>query len=284
MHANVRAMTTALRDAGSSGAPSRARHVGLAYEVRRTEGGEVALSAAAEHRFKIHAGLPVRGTCGAARFVYGPGDVDFVPAGMSDRWEEDGPSTSLLVSISPRLVRRAAEDMGKDPARVELPPRHQFRDARVEHIARLLAAEPVSGQVADRLYLESIGLALAAHLLGGYATSTAEARGRLSPRAERAIAEYVDAHLDRTLSLAELARVVGSSTSHFKTLFKRSFGLPVHAFVLQRRVERARDLLQEGELSISQIALEVGFAHASHMARRMRLALGVTPAEIRRGS
>jgi AraC family transcriptional regulator len=68
------------------------------------------------------------------------------------------------------------------------------------------------------------------------------------------------------------------STAHLKTLFRRSMGLPVHAYVIQRRVERAKLLLLRGELPASQVALEAGFAHQSHMARHMRRLLGVTPA------
>jgi AraC family transcriptional regulator len=72
------------------------------------------------------------------------------------------------------------------------------------------------------------------------------------------------------------------SASHFKTLFKRSTGLPVHEYVIQRRVERAKALLLRGELPASQVALEAGFAHQSHMARSMRRVLGVTPSSISR--
>ena len=76
--------------------------------------------------------------------------------------------------------------------------------------------------------------------------------------------------------------MAGVSVSHLKTLFRRSTGLPVHQYVLRRRVERARLLLERGELPLSQIALEAGFAHQSHMARCMRRLLGTTPAALRR--
>jgi AraC family transcriptional regulator len=63
-------------------------------------------------------------------------------------------------------------------------------------------------------------------------------------------------------------------------LFKRSFGVPVHEYVIQRRVERARTLLLRGALPASQVALDAGFSHQSHMARCMRRVLGITPAAI----
>ena len=93
--------------------------------------------------------------------------------------------------------------------------------------------------------------------------------------------EYVDAHLDQDLTLAELAAVAEFSPSHFKALFKQAVGVPVHRFVLERRIERARLRLLDGRHSITEIALETGFAHASHMARWMRRLLGSSPSQIR---
>jgi AraC family transcriptional regulator len=58
--------------------------------------------------------------------------------------------------------------------------------------------------------------------------------------------------------------------------------MPVHQYVVRRRVERAKALLLEGRLSISQIALEAGFAHQSHMANWMNRVLGATPTQIAR--
>ena len=68
--------------------------------------------------------------------------------------------------------------------------------------------------------------------------------------------------------------------SHFKALFRQSLGLPVHQYVVRRRVDRARALLLEGQLPLCQIALESGFAHQSHMARWMRRLLAVTPTDV----
>lgn len=69
---------------------------------------------------------------------------------------------------------------------------------------------------------------------------------------------------------------------YLKTLFKRSTGVPVHEYVVQRRVERAKVLLMRGELPASQVALQAGFAHQSHMARCMRRVLGVAPTALAR--
>jgi AraC family transcriptional regulator len=84
------------------------------------------------------------------------------------------------------------------------------------------------------------------------------------------VVDYIESLLDQDLSLAELATVGGFSVSHFKPLFKNATGLSAHRFVMERRVERARQLLSQGSLSMTEVALAAGFAHSSHMARCVR--------------
>ena len=96
------------------------------------------------------------------------------------------------------------------------------------------------------------------------------------------VLEYIEAHLDRDLALEHLAAVARFSPSHFKVLFKRSTRMPVHRYVVERRVERARVLLLQGRRTLSEVALEAGFTHSSHMARCMRQVLGASPQEILR--
>ncbi len=254
----------------------------LRVERRTTLPGEVTLEASADHRVKVHIGDPVRGACSIQRFVYEPGHVDILPAGTSDCWREEGSSTSLFLRFTPALLARAAQDMGLDPCRVGLDPQHQFRDAQIEHIARALDAEQAAGHPSGRLYTDSLALALAVRLLGHYKLPGHLPRG-LSAAQRRRVTDYIEAHIDDSLTLETLAAVANLSASHLKTLFKASTGVPVHEYVIQRRVARAKALLIAGHLPASQIALEAGFAHQSHMARCMRRVLGVTPSALARG-
>jgi len=96
----------------------------------------------------------------------------------------------------------------------------------------------------------------------------------------RQVVEYIEAHLDQDLGLAELAKVAEYSLSHFKPMFRNAVGMPAHQFVIERRVQRARINLLEGKKSISEVAVETGFADPSHMSRCMRRILGVSPSQI----
>src|SRR5687767_6795322 len=118
----------------------RAR-LGLLVDVQTTAPGIVELQALTDHRLKVHAGAPVRGTCRVQRFLYTRGDIDILPAGMSDVWHDEDSNTSLMLQLSPSLLRRAAEETGMDPDVAGLEPRHQIRDPQIEHIAWALDAE-----------------------------------------------------------------------------------------------------------------------------------------------
>jgi AraC family transcriptional regulator len=263
-------------------AEPRAR-LGLRVEFEQAAAGEMTLASLPDHLLKVHAGPPLRGACSFHQFVYTRGDIDLCPAGLSDTWVTQDASAAVVVRLAPSLLRRAAEDMGLDPDRAGLEPRHQFRDAQIEHIAWALDADRKAGHPGGLLYAEALGLALSVRLLGQYPAPLGRARGLSKPQLRR-VTDYIEEHLDQNLSLARLAVVAGVSASHLKTLFKRSTGLPVHEFVVQRRVERARTLLRQGGLSVGEVALEAGFSHQSHMARCMRRVLGVTPSEVARGT
>ncbi|OJH33985.1 AraC family transcriptional regulator [Cystobacter ferrugineus] len=259
----------------------RRPRIELGVELRATSVGEVRHLLPSAHSIIVHAGEPVRTSCHSNRMrsIRTRGDIFFIPAGVLDEWVDDDASSSVELRLPAALLRRVAEDMGLDPDRIGLEPRHQFREAQIEHLAWALEAECRAGFPNGLLYSESLGLALAAHLLTRY-RAPVEARGGLSKRQLQRVIEYIEAHLDQNLSLTRLASVAEASTSHFKVLFKRSMGLPVHEYVMHRRVERARSLLVHGELPASEVALEAGFSHQSHMARWMRRVLGVTPTSV----
>lgn len=254
-------------------------------ELRATPAGLVRFNAIADHWLSVHAGAPARVSChnGALRSVSVRGEICVLPAGSSDECFQDDPSDAVDLHLPRALVRLAAEEMGVDPDRAGLEPQSGLRDRQIEHIAWALEAEHRASSPSGPIYREGLGLALAAHLLTRYRARPApRPTGGLSTKQLVRVTDYVEAHLGGDLSLLPLARLAGVSASHFRVLFKRAAGVPVHQYVIRRRVERARALIVEGELTMSQIALEAGFSHQSHMARCMRQVLGVTPSHIGR--
>lgn len=93
----------------------------------------------------------------------------------------------------------------------------------------------------------------------------------------RQVIDYINDHLDQDLGLAKLAELVQMSPHYFARLFKQSTGFAPHQYVIRCRVERAKQLLIQGKLTIAQVAYAVGFAHQSHLNRHFKRWLGVTP-------
>lgn len=108
------------------------------------------------------------------------------------------------------------------------------------------------------------------------------ARGGLPPQVLRRVREYVDTHVDRNIDLETLAGTAQLSIYHFARAFKQSTGVTPHGYLLQRRVERAQELLVRTDLPLSEIALQTGFADHSHFARQLRRLTGMSPSEVRR--
>ena len=111
----------------------------------------------------------------------------------------------------------------------------------------------------------------------------AHRRGGLSPAALRRVQLFVEANLERTIHVEDLAARAGLSLYHFARAFRMSAGLTPRAFVEQRRIERAKQLMADSRHSLAEIAIAAGFSTQSRMTTTFRRRTGFTPAEYRRG-
>jgi AraC family transcriptional regulator len=263
---------------------------GFRVRLRSDPAGLIEVPAAPNVYVSIHMGRSVEMTCrrggSCHRGIAVHGDIDIIPAGMPGQWELAARDNALLLRLTPGLLNKAAEESDIDPRRVEIRNRFQVRDPQLENIGWALKAEMESGYPCGRLYLDSLALAVAARLVHFHSSLRIEQRiqhGKLPGRKLRDVLSYIEDNVGEDISLSEIAAVSGLSVSHFKRLFRESVGLPVHQYLIRRRLERAKELLAEGKLSISQIAIETGFAHQSHLARHMRRVFGISPRTLRNG-
>jgi AraC family transcriptional regulator len=199
------------------------------------------------------------------------------------RWSQ--PVESLVVDIAPAFVAAAA---GPEvaPHWLDLDPTAAVNDPVVAHTALAIAEEARAGAPGGRLCAESLATALVAHLLRcpTEALPRAPRRAALSkPKLDRVL-EYVTEHLARNISLRDLAALVNMDVFGFVRAFKQSTGLPPHQYVLRARVERAKALLRDGQLSVSDVALATGFATPSHFATTFRRLTRATPRAYRDSS
>jgi AraC family transcriptional regulator len=154
------------------------------------------------------------------------------------------------------------------------------RDQVIDHIGLLGRKELSEGGIGGRLYAEGLGTALAVHLLRQYGTSPRAPviyKGGIASRSLQQVISYINANLQEALSLPDLARIAKLSPHHFAAAFKASTGTSPHRYVIERRLERARDLLRRKQHSISEIAYAVGFSSQSHLTAHFRQTAGLTP-------
>src|SRR5262249_5940297 len=103
------------------------------------------------------------------------------------------------------------------------------------------------------------------------------------PRARlRAVVEHIEEHLDAGPTLEQMAAIARISPNYFAWQFKRATGLPPHQYVIARRVERAKQLLQSGSaFSLAEVAAHAGFSDQSQFSHHFKRLTGVTPGQFR---
>jgi len=158
-------------------------------------------------------------------------------------------------------------------------------DPVMQGLALSLLAALQNPVYATTLFLDSIALAFHAHVLSAYGDLFGGgrfARGGLAPWQLRRVHEFIEAHLGGDPSIADLARECRLSESQFARAFRRTTGVPPHRWLLKRRIERTKELLLDGDLALSEIALVCGFVDQSHLNRTFVRAEGCGPGKWRR--
>lgn len=217
--------------------------------------------------------------------LYGKGDISVTPAEtpLFARW--DGDDHYLQIRLASEFMHTIAQEtLAKQPDELELLPTFRTRDPQIEAIGLLLLTELQQQHAGSKLYIESLTNVLAVHLLRQYAVTKPRLSvydGGLPERQLLHVLEYLHEHLDQDIKLADLAALVGISQFHFSHLFKQSIGLPPYQYLLQQRVERAKQLLKQTDRTIVEIAFLCGFNSHSHLSKQFRQVTGITPTAYR---
>lgn len=211
------------------------------------------------------------------------GDIAIIPVGISHRCNWNTSVQFMLLAIESALLKQVSQDL-VNPDRIELIPHFMTgQDVLIQGIFSALREELESGKLGGYLLIDSLKTTLAIHLLRNYCTTqpklSSYADG-LSKSTLQQVTEYINDHLHQDVKLIELASIAQMSPYHFLRLFKHSMGVTPHQYILQRRIEKAKCLLQHGELSIAEIAATVGFCDQSHFTRYFKRIVGVTPKQL----
>jgi AraC family transcriptional regulator len=248
--------------------------------------GEIPKISVKQHCLGIYTDMP--STVHAERIINGrlvqeeniQGGFVVVPANTSHQvaWDKEGGVITL--AINPTNFAQTIYEI-VDPDSIELLPQFTTLDPFVYQIGIALKSALIRNNTNSRLYAETLINTLILHLLEHYSTTrpilSECISGKLPQYKLQRIIDYIDAYLDRDLSLNELANVVQMSPHYFSKLFKSTTGTTPHQYVIRCRIERAKNLMRQGKLSIAEIATQVGFVDQSHFHRHFKRLVGVTP-------
>jgi AraC family transcriptional regulator len=216
------------------------------------------------------------------------GSISVIPASSPVRWRWSGRKDSLHIYLEPGLVARvAAESFELDPSRVVVPPLDRLDLRQLRAAMQAVDAELTAGGAGGNLAAESLANILAVYLIRHVSAPRRPARepdGKLPPGRLRVVVEYVEDRLDAGVTLKELAAVAHLSPYHFARQFRAATGLPPHQFVIARRVERAKQLLQGGDFSLAQVAARAGFSSQSKFSDHFKRLVGVAPGQFRKSA
>jgi AraC family transcriptional regulator len=241
-----------------------------------------------QHAVMIYTGNPVqtrrRLESGWKTNHYQAGQLGIYPAQAPQQVAWNAPVEFIHLYMMPATLDRAATELFQQ-SQYELLAKSAIVDPFITAMAMQLKQEVVGNHL-DRLYLESVTMLLALHLLKHHSNvvkSLKQAAGRLSQAQFVLVQDYVLAHLDRNLSLQELADLVGLNPHYFCRLFKAACGLTPHQYLLKSRVDQAAQLLRSTPLPIADVAQQVGFYDQSRFTQVFRRWMGVTPKHYQQG-
>lgn len=262
---------------------------GIALECNRSSAGSgnflvdqhiIGLSIGAPHKseFAIESDR-------VERLKFQSGDLQIIPADHHHRasWE---PCDFVLLFLSRDLMDVIARDLDYNGRLSLSRPQLKVRDPTIEAALLALRDESLAGCMLGSLYTDSLVTVIGTRILRNQSGRRERPVGSdfKSLSDFRLIFDYIEHHLDQRLTLAELGSMLGMGPGRFGKAFTQAVGVPPHRFVLQRRLERAKQLLSETNLSITEVALAAGFNSHSHLSEVFRRTVNFTPHQFRLGS
>lgn len=208
-----------------------------------------------------------------------PGGFDIVPQGSTYRSVEDASCFVVFGYSQAFLSRSVADEETVELLPGKIPKTHWGLNAAI-------AIQDFfdNGQVGGAFYLESVVTSVLGQII--YRRSTLSQTFKrppelLEPKVLKNALDYIRSNVSQSLSLSDIATVIGFSPYHFARAFKATTGISPYQYVLQCRVELAQQLLQDQKQSLAEVAIEAGFSNQSHMTTVFRRVLQTTPQQYR---
>jgi AraC family transcriptional regulator len=223
-----------------------------------------------------------------SRTTCGPGAVSLLTRSQKSHWHwtEDVDVTHLYLSQD-FVSEVAVEVSGRSVADVALADVLRADDPQMAHAIAAISAEVDERGLGGPLYVDAVARQLVILLLRRYAALSFRLRdpdGMLTAAQRRTALDFIDANLGESLHLDAIAVAVNLGVCTFARQFRRTLGATPHAYVMARRLDRARRLLAETVMPAKEVAAACGFADQAHLTRLFSRRFATTPAAFRKGT
>jgi AraC family transcriptional regulator len=212
-----------------------------------------------------------------------PGTIYLLPAGTRDRLTWSGPTTRIVVVMSPGFLARSFEHTAHQEE-TELMTHWNLRDRHIQSLMLAMHADLEDDCPAGPLYGESLGLTLGLYLIRRYSIrgiKGPQSHGGMPTARLNRVIDFINQNFAKDLRLWELAGLSGMSPHYFCERFKASTGLTPYQYVLRCRIERAKQYLRDPKLTVAGVGEAVGFVEQSHFTKVFRRIVGITPMKYR---
>ena len=216
-------------------------------------------------------------------FQYLANQVSFVPHGVAARFTVPEPIQGIQILQDPGTYDGLISEMVRGGSAHFEPIIGPFSDPLISQIISTIAHE-IQGSFLDRILVDALNTVLAVQITRRFVDPskiTLDPSNGLSRERLQRVCDYIEAHLDDRLTLAELAAVACLSPYHFSRSFKQAVGVGTQRYVTLRRLERAKTLMRRSNQPLALIAQEAGFTDQSHLTAIFRRETGVTPGRYR---
>jgi AraC family transcriptional regulator len=257
---------------------------GVAIESYCGAQGDGPEAASDKHILTMGVKHPSRFECHRVSYVKQPGSLSLIPAGEYPGMRAETEFDLVVCAFDSAAVSALDSELERRPEG-ELRMQANFQDPAAQQLMTLLVADANEGYTTDKLYTEYLTQSLAVRMLflGRRAQPQTNNRGT-APLPRHVLRRIIERmrYFSCDLSLQALANESGYSRVHFVRMFRAATGYSPHTYVINLKLERARELLKNPSISLIDVALDCGFSSHSHMSRLFHKIVGVTPSAYRR--
>lgn len=215
--------------------------------------------------------------------TYTNGKIAIYPANMIQAMNWDKRIEFINISLESKFLENCADESIRSN-NIEILPQFAIEDPVIYSLGLALKTEIETDNHGSLLYAESAATMLAVHILRHYAVQKPIAKSFISGISRsklELIINYINDNLNRDLSLIQLAGLVNISPNHFVRLFKQSTGVTPYQYVLDCRIKKAKQLLKNQKLTITEISYKLGFYDQSRFTNTFHKRVGITPKKYR---